>query len=654
MKQLTIKPYRLVLLFLLGLMLTACSNTAETPAGEDAVSEINSEPEQPICNWIDDPTSCQGWVCYEDERGTVCDNSRPDRPDGRPGWECSDDAFGVTQCTRTDDSGGPGTFDNWECQNDDSGLNCVRGDDFGGDDWSCEEDANGMNCTRTDGPEVGPGWECYDDATGTHCEGDPNQVGDRPNGGPWICHDEPDSRVCDDDHSEDEPGQSMDNPTGGPGWTCEDTQDGRECSYGPNNPDDPYSTDNHGPYDSGTGQADTPDGTDDWECHWTDEGKECERIDEPDNGDWDCLYDDGTHTTNCTSDGELPDDNSGWVCYDTENGRHCENSTLDNPVTDETFDDCADPAGNVEGRACVPSGEYWVVGALVSITYTDCNGNPHTLETQTDVEGHFVLTGVRVGTHTLTVRKGPYERTYDVTVERGQTTSIPLADLCFDQSTNIAVVTGQYDKVENVLDHLGFVYDLYVGFPTNEHARQLLEDPELLASYDVIFMDCGTSRRGITDNGNVRNQVAQNLRTYVENGGRMYVSDWDYIFVEITFPEALDFVGEDQTDTDVLVGDEGFQESTIADPELEAVVGDNSAHLFFDMLNWAVLESISQEVRLFLHTDIQTMTGANLRDTPVLVSFRKGLGEVIFTSYHIHENQQMNSIFIFTVLGFGN
>jgi len=728
----------------------AANNGAANNGGGNNGSDQNNRDrlfDVPACNYRDDPTSCEGWRCYRDERGQICERSRPDEPDGRDGWTCSDDANpGYTTCWRDDGRNGddPNGGTGWTCRNDaNNDLICTQddpggygdpnggdganGDDEGGNGyWDCYYNAqNQLECARTDGPNGGDGWVCHDDARGSHCtgtitdnpggnNGGPGDGGvaanDEPSGGGWVCVTNGDTRVCDNDHGDDQPGQASDNPSGGPGWTCRDTNDGRVCAYddpsgdggtgGNNNNgtgDDPYGT-NVGPRDPGGSGYDTPDGGDGWECLIENGVKSCRLVDDPgganngggpnngtggnngtgvnngtggnngtgvnngtggdDNGgggrDWNCTYDPDTGRTTCIATPDVPTDDPGWDCVQSEDRRICVNDDPDGPGDpgNPGVDDCGNPVGNVQGRVCAPSGDYWVVGATVSVTFTDCNGQPKTVTTQTDAEGYFILTGVGVGTHEITVVKGPYSASFTVEIVGGQTTTIPLGDFCFDQSTNIAVITGQYDRISLVLDDLGFTYDLFDGYPENNGTRELLGDLGRMMDYDVIFMNCGSTIRGVLDNPDVRNAVASNMEAYVAAGGHFYISDWDYEFEELAFADKIDFAGTDTARFDVLGGASGFRGATVVDSQLLQVLGENRVTLNFDYPAWAVVEGVAADVRVFLKADVELLRGGIKRDVPVLMSFKYGEGEVIFTSYHIHQNDTINDIFTFTVLGF--
>jgi len=108
----------------------------------------------------------------------------------------------------------------------------------------------------------------------------------------------------------------------------------------------------------------------------------------------------------------------------------------------------------------------------------------------------------------------------------------------------------------------------------------------------------------------------------------------------------------DASQQDVLSGANGYSPARVQDPALAAALGEDRVTIQFDYPNWAVVDGVGDDVRVFLSADISTVYGALVQDVPVLMSFRYGQGEVIYTSYHVHQNDAINSIFTYTVLGF--
>jgi hypothetical protein len=107
----------------------------------------------------------------------------------------------------------------------------------------------------------------------------------------------------------------------------------------------------------------------------------------------------------------------------------------------------------------------------------------------------------------------------------------------------IAVATGDYDAMECVLLKIGLEqgqFDLYegsafggdpfgggsspwAGFDT------LLNDPAKMRTYNIIFINCTSDT---WEDMLAQETIRNNVRDYVAGGGRLYVTDWSYDWVE--------------------------------------------------------------------------------------------------------------------------
>ncbi|OVE82792.1 hypothetical protein BVY03_00070 [bacterium K02(2017)] len=131
------------------------------------------------------------------------------------------------------------------------------------------------------------------------------------------------------------------------------------------------------------------------------------------------------------------------------------------------------------------------------------------------------------------------------------------ADGCKFDIAKMAVVTGAYDEIENVLAKLGFAsineygaldknqpmhFTLVDGNHSLDDANydnliDFLSDYEKLKKFDIVFINCGSSYESIQSNP----EVIANLQQYVETGGKLYVTDWSYGFLENTYPSFMNF-----------------------------------------------------------------------------------------------------------------
>lgn len=323
----------------------------------------------------------------------------------------------------------------------------------------------------------------------------------------------------------------------------------------------------------------------------------------------------------------------------------------------EPADECG--FGSIVGKACAPSGEI-LGGATVHIRGVDCEGQAFEMSVQTDRHGEYQFDNVPAGVHDLTISIGSFSGDHLVRVTDGQTTDLTLAveKICLDASNvRIAVIQGAYDRVEQLLGNLGLTYDIKghddggaLLFPNPREAREFLSDLRAMQQYDIIFINCGLLWNNL--GSGARPAIVNNLRAYVNGGGSLYASDWAHHFVESTFPEMVDFYGNDANTSEAL---NGFAPQTIpasvVSTDLEARLGRTQTSIEFphnparNILNnnWAVAEGAGSGALVHLQGDVKlcanrsscNSAGATVPNAPLLVSYvTPGGGTVFFTSFH--------------------
>ncbi len=281
-----------------------------------------------------------------------------------------------------------------------------------------------------------------------------------------------------------------------------------------------------------------------------------------------------------------------------------------------------DPMGDVEGRVCGPDGVTWLAYATVTV-----DTPVGIFVTTTDAGGYFTLMDLPVGTWDLTIEKGSWSTTWPIGITDGG-----LYDLALDEcvriiqdDTTIAVVTGEYDHIEDILDSMGVSYDLYDGLGVG--GTNLLLDPGLMAQYDIIFFNCGMDFGWVAFEA----QVGTNLATYVNNGGSVYASDWSYYLIEAAYPGYIDFYGDDNTAFDAFVGDWGDVSANVVDPGMQAVNGGASATVGFTYNMWAAASSTTDEV--LVSASYPLMTGGTTSG-PLATRGQFGSGHIVYTAFH--------------------
>lgn len=318
---------------------------------------------------------------------------------------------------------------------------------------------------------------------------------------------------------------------------------------------------------------------------------------------------------------------------------------------------CRSPGiGSVIGQVCAPNGRIWLVGATVSITWTDpCTGEEHVVEASTDADGAFRLDGVAAGYRVLRIRRGSFSGDRGVQVPEGETVDLSAGDrkTCLTAGeTRLAVVTGRYDRVQEILGDLGLTFDLVDGVDDVAAAEALLTNPERLGAYDILFLNCGIDKDAFARYPD----VVAGLRRFVAEGGSLYVSDYSYFFFEDAFPEAVDFYGDD-TDWEAgprMGGAPQEVEARILTDELRAFMGADTLPVVFPedeevrTAHWVVAEGIGPGVTPLLEADDvrlcasprSCIPGDTLPSAPLLVSHQPapGAGVVVFTSFHQEVN----------------
>lgn len=305
--------------------------------------------------------------------------------------------------------------------------------------------------------------------------------------------------------------------------------------------------------------------------------------------------------------------------------------------------------GSVLGRVCSPSGDLWLAGATVEVNTTDCDGNPLHLETTTDVDGFFTLDDVPNGVQVILITKGSFHTTRQINVITGQQVNAagPDTKLCVGaQSASIAVVTGRWDHVEQLLDETGVNYTTYTGVSASEWST-FLSDLPAMESYDIIMLNCGIDYEAFrTGNAGQWATIIANIQTFVDDGGSLYASDYSFQFVEEAFPTYIDYWGSDDTDyTTVRAGIVPQSiDATIIDPELNAVLNGNLIVEFPSpaATAWAMFESVAAAAKVIIEGPVEvcniffiTCLESDTRTMPLTATFEHGHGKVVYSSFHL-------------------
>ncbi|MCP4806656.1 MAG: hypothetical protein GY913_29150 [Proteobacteria bacterium] len=233
---------------------------------------------------------------------------------------------------------------------------------------------------------------------------------------------------------------------------------------------------------------------------------------------------------------------------------------------------------------------------------------------------------------------------------------------------SIAVVTGDFDSIEDGFNRLDVAHTIYEGYITTS-AYDSSVDPELMSLksehlfigvdddgnselfiHDAVFVNSGA--RGFAEvvyKGSLDaddqfvsdSDVIDAVTEFTGRGRTLLASDWAYDLVETAWPDAIDFAGDDLVLDDAEVGAAGRVTATVESVDLVEALGTDTLSLDMNYTNWAVIEDVGPDTEVLLRGDVEYRISAEegwgtMEDVPLLVQFEVGTGHVVFSSFHWH------------------
>jgi len=177
-------------------------------------------------------------------------------------------------------------------------------------------------------------------------------------------------------------------------------------------------------------------------------------------------------------------------------------------------------------------------------------------------DGSFELTVKGNRHYWLVIKKGPFRLEQEIDVTTGAVT-LPPQDTTLPHQLDgangawipkVAIVRGSHDAIEDILGKVGFgtmagdklgtpdgeitFYDWGVTGPRS--AEYLIQHLDELRSYHIIFFPCTYA----VNSALLQDQsVLRNLRQFVADGGKLYVTDWSGEVADRAFPPQIEFGG---------------------------------------------------------------------------------------------------------------
>ena len=290
--------------------------------------------------------------------------------------------------------------------------------------------------------------------------------------------------------------------------------------------------------------------------------------------------------------------------------------------------------GTLTGLTCAPDGETAIPNVKVWIETQDCNGTTIKVETISNEKGEYTLENVPCGLQSIQMQKGSFKHQFAVFVNAGMVMDASSSDRCFaTNAAKIAVVTGDWDRIELVLDQLKLEYDEYDGledfwgFGGAEEAIAFLTNSTKLNEYDVLFINCGPMPEEMMWSDGTK--ISANLSKFLEKGGSLYVSDYAFVFFEETWPGYVDFPSDPY---------QVFKETVdghVVDPPLFAYLGKDYIPIEYSLTPLVTATDISPET--LLHMEAYFDQFGETR--PIMMSFSPypDGGRVVFTNFHNEE-----------------
>jgi len=244
--------------------------------------------------------------------------------------------------------------------------------------------------------------------------------------------------------------------------------------------------------------------------------------------------------------------------------------------------------------------------------------------TTSDSDGNFTLEAP-AGNQTIHIQTGDgsnFRTQIAATVKNNETVNLNADQTKLNQVAKIAYVKGTYDKIEDIIQTL--------GYNATEITNADLANINTIAQYDIIFLNCGS--RNYNVNQALYPAIDYNLALFVANGGSIYASDWDvsYLVGGTDNTNNCSLAGGFVPDTKLCsknIGTSGIVPATVNNAGLSTALGFNTLNIDFDLSSWqkitnydpayweVLVKETSSNNALMIRTNHFTATG--IPNTPI-------------------------------------
>ena len=244
--------------------------------------------------------------------------------------------------------------------------------------------------------------------------------------------------------------------------------------------------------------------------------------------------------------------------------------------------------------------------------------------TTSDANGNFTLEAP-AGNQTIHIQTGDgsnFRTQIAATVKNNENVNLNADQTKLNQVAKIAYVKGTYDKIEDIIQTL--------GYNATEITNADLANINTIAQYDIIFLNCGS--RNYSVNQSLYPAIDANLAVFVANGGSIYASDWDvsYLVGGTDNTSNCSLAGGFVPDTKLCsknTGTSGIVAATVNNAGLSTALGFNTVNIDFDLSSWqkitnydpayweVLVKETSSNNALMIRTNHFTATG--IPSTPI-------------------------------------
>lgn len=343
--------------------------------------------------------------------------------------------------------------------------------------------------------------------------------------------------------------------------------------------------------------------------------------------------------------------------------------------------------GWLRGKVVAPEGTVPVSNAMVYLTSKAPDAIPDAAYCDTCVkltplepyaytksDGTFDLAAYATGKQYLVVQKGQFRRVREIDVSAGDQDVAPdLTRLpgrtdpaLGDTIPRIAMVVGGFDKIDYSLKKLGVEeFDRYgdgpfsiggtpPGTKTGKSGNDLMASAAEMGAHHIVLLPCAAMGYSQKDDGGFSCGAPSSaqktaFKTYVEGGGKLYVTDFAYEAVRQTWPGFITFY--DDTMTPLTSPAQGIGSAcrggaedtagTAKDPGLAgwmSAIGHPSIELH---ASWSRIAKVDPQPGVDAQGKATTITpkvwmtsSIGGQEMPATVSFEQKCGRVLFSTYH--------------------